>query len=71
MFLLGTLGMVVYAATTPALPALAKPIIEGTVVRRDSVVMHWLPAAIVLLFVVRGLATFVAACGSNRAGRGW
>jgi subfamily B ATP-binding cassette protein MsbA len=68
MFLLGILGMVVYAATAPALPALAKPIIEGTFVERDPVVMQWLPAAIVLLFVVRGLATFVAAYGINWVG---
>ncbi|HSC95672.1 MAG TPA: lipid A export permease/ATP-binding protein MsbA [Burkholderiales bacterium] len=68
MFLLGILGMVVYAATAPALPALAKPIIEGTFVERDPVVMQWLPVAIVLLFVVRGLATFVAAYGINWVG---
>jgi subfamily B ATP-binding cassette protein MsbA len=68
MFLLGILGMVVYAATAPALPALAKPIIEGTFVERDPLVMQWLPAAIVLLFVVRGLATFVAAYGINWVG---
>ncbi|HEY7658455.1 MAG TPA: lipid A export permease/ATP-binding protein MsbA [Burkholderiales bacterium] len=68
MFLLGILGMVVYAATAPALPALAKPIIEGTFVERDPVVMQWLPAAIVLLFLVRGLATFVAAYGINWVG---
>ena len=68
MFLLGILGMVVYASTAPALPALAKPIIEGTFVERDPVVMQWLPVAIVLLFVVRGLATFVAAYGINWVG---
>jgi subfamily B ATP-binding cassette protein MsbA len=68
MFLLGVLGMVVYAATAPALPALAKPIIEGTFIERDPIVMQWLPVAIVLLFVVRGLATFVAAYGINWVG---
>jgi subfamily B ATP-binding cassette protein MsbA len=68
MFLLGVLGMVVYAATTPALPALAKPLIEGTFIEKDPVVMRWLPVVIVLLFVVRGLATFVAAYGINWVG---
>jgi subfamily B ATP-binding cassette protein MsbA len=68
MFLLGILGMVVYAATTPVLPALAKPLIEGTFIERDPVVMQWLPAAIVLLFVVRGLAAFVSAYGINWVG---
>jgi subfamily B ATP-binding cassette protein MsbA len=68
MFLLGILGMVVYAATTPVLPALAKPLIEGTFIERDPVVMQWLPVAIVLLFVVRGLAAFVSAYGINWVG---
>jgi subfamily B ATP-binding cassette protein MsbA len=68
MFLLGILGMVVYAATAPALPALAKPLIEGTFVEKDPVVLQWLPVAIILLFVVRGLATFVAAYGINWVG---
>jgi subfamily B ATP-binding cassette protein MsbA len=68
MFLLGILGMVVYAATTPVLPALAKPLIEGTFIERDPVVMQWLPAAIVLLFIVRGVAAFVSAYGINWVG---
>ncbi|MGH8622711.1 MAG: ABC transporter ATP-binding protein, partial [Burkholderiales bacterium] len=68
VFLLGILGMVVYAATTPVLPALAKPLIEGTFIERDAVVMQWLPAAIILLFVVRGLSAFVAAYGINWVG---
>jgi subfamily B ATP-binding cassette protein MsbA len=68
MFGLGILGMVVYAATTPVLPALAKPLIEGTFIEKDPVVMRWLPAVIVALFVVRGLATFVAAYGINWVG---
>ena len=68
MFALGILGMVVYAATTPVLPALAKPLIEGTFIEKDPVVMRWLPAVIVALFVVRGLATFVAAYGINWVG---
>ncbi len=68
MFLLGILGMVVFAATTPVLPALAKPLIEGTFIERDPVVMQWLPAAIILLFIVRGLSTFVSGYGINWVG---
>jgi len=70
MFLLGILGMVVYAATTPVLPALAKPLIEGTFIERDPVVMQWLPVAIVLLFVVRGLGVRGLVMRSLRLRRG-
>lgn len=59
-FALGILGMVVAAATEPALPALLKPLLDGTFVERDPRLMLWLPAAIVGLFLVRGLALFVA-----------
>jgi subfamily B ATP-binding cassette protein MsbA len=59
-FALGLLGMVAAAATEPALPALLKPLLDGTFVERDPQLMRWLPVAIVALFVVRGLALFLA-----------
>jgi subfamily B ATP-binding cassette protein MsbA len=60
-FGLGILGMVVVAATEPLLPALMKPLVEGTFVDRDPVLMRWIPVLIVLLFAVRGIAHFLAA----------
>ncbi len=60
IFTLGVLGMVVTAATEPALPALLKPLLDGTFVRKDPQVMRWVPLAIIGLFVVRGLATYLA-----------
>jgi subfamily B ATP-binding cassette protein MsbA len=59
-FALGILGMVIVAATEPALPALLKPLLDGTFVHRDPQVMRWAPVLIVALFVVRGLATYLA-----------
>ncbi len=59
-FALGIFGMVVVAATEASLPALIKPLIEGTFVEKDSTVMKWIPVAIVALFAVRGLATYLA-----------
>ncbi len=60
IFALGIAGLVVVAATEPVLPALMKPLIEGTFIDKDPTVMRWIPAAIVGLFVVRGLATYLA-----------
>ncbi|HKA45782.1 MAG TPA: ABC transporter transmembrane domain-containing protein, partial [Burkholderiales bacterium] len=59
-FALGILGMVIVAATEPVLPALMKPLIEGAFIDKDVAAMHWIPVAIVGLFVVRGLATYLA-----------
>ncbi len=61
VFVLGILGMMVLAATEPALPALMQPLIEGTFIKKDPVVMRWLPVVIVALFVVRGIASYLAA----------
>ena len=61
VFAFGILGMIIVAATEPVLPALMKPLIEGTFIEKDPVVMQWLPAVIIALFLVRGVATFLAA----------
>ena len=61
VFGLGILGMAIVAATEPALPALMKPLIEGTFIEKDPVLMRWIPVLIVALFAVRGLAAYLAA----------
>jgi subfamily B ATP-binding cassette protein MsbA len=68
MFALGVLGMVIVAATTPALPALMKPLIEGTFIQKDPVLMQWLPVIIIALFAVRGLGSYMAAYGLSWVG---
>jgi len=60
VFALSVLGMIVVGATAPALPAMMKPLLDGTFVDRDVRVMAWMPAVIVALFVVRGIAEYLA-----------
>jgi subfamily B ATP-binding cassette protein MsbA len=60
VFALGILGMMVVAATEPALPALMKPLIEGTFIDKDPQLIRWMPVVIVALFAVRGAAAYVA-----------
>ncbi len=59
-FALGVLGIIVVAATEPALPALLKPLLDGVFVNKDETVIRWTPVFIVGLFVLRGLAEYVA-----------
>ena len=61
VFALGVLGMAMVAATEPMLPALLKPLIEGTFIEKDPVLIRWMPVAIVAIFAVRGAAAFIAA----------
>jgi len=58
-FAVSLLGMVVVAATEPLVPALMKPMLDGTFVHKDQAMMRIVPVVIVLIFLVRGLATFI------------
>ena len=68
VFVLALLGMVVVALTEPALPALMKPLLDGTFVHKDEALMRWMPWVIIALVVVRGSAEYVASYGINWVG---
>jgi subfamily B ATP-binding cassette protein MsbA len=59
-FAISILGMMVAAATEPLLPALLKPMLDGTFVHKDDTIIRMTPIFIVVIFFVRGLATFVS-----------
>lgn len=58
-FAASILAMIVVALSEPALPALMKPLLDGTFVERDMRIITWMPVAIMLLFAIRGAATYV------------
>jgi len=58
-------GTIAAALTEPALPALMKPLLDGTFVDKDPWLMRWMPLALVALFLVRGAANFVESYCSN------
>ena len=60
VFALSVMSMVVAAATEPLLPALLKPMLDGTFVHKDATVVRLAPLLIMLIFLVRGVASFVA-----------
>jgi len=68
VFAVSLLGMVVMAATEPALPALMKPMLDGTFVNKDKALMQLVPLVIVALFAVRGVASYVSAYAINWVG---
>jgi len=59
VFAMSILGMAVMAATEPLLPALLKPMLDGTFVDKDETVMRLVPIFILVIFFVRGIASFV------------
>lgn len=58
VFSLSVLAMMVVAATEPALPALAKPLLDASFVDKDPTMMRWIPIALIGVFLIRGLASF-------------
>lgn len=60
IFLLSILAMVVSAATDPALAALMKPLLDGTLIENDPNAMVQVPLLFLGLFLVRGVATFAS-----------
>jgi len=62
-FVLALLGTVVFAATEPAMPALMKLLLDETFVARSESGLILLPVLLVLLFVIRGLASFAGNVG--------
>jgi ATP-binding cassette, subfamily B, bacterial MsbA len=57
-FLLASLGMVVIAATETAFPALMKPLLDKGFQAEQPFPIWWVPVAILVIFVVRGVASF-------------
>ena len=67
---LAIFGMIFDAGVTTAFTRLIKPMLDDLFIRRSERMIFWMPIAIVILFVVRGAATFASDFGMARIGRG-
>lgn len=63
IFILSVIMMAVYAATETGLAALMKPLMDGSFVERDSTTIRLIPAFLVGLFIIRGIASFITNYG--------
>ncbi len=58
-FLISIVAMGISAATEPLLPALLKPLLDGTFVHKDDTVIRFAPIFILVIFFVRGVSSFI------------
>ena len=58
-FGIAILGMMLTAATEPLFPALIKPLLDGSFVARNPFFSFWIPVALVGIFVLRGILSFL------------
>lgn len=69
MFGVAIITMIMLAATEPILPALMKPMLDGSFVEKDAAIIQWVPFALVALFVVRGILMFVSGYAMTYVGQ--
>ncbi len=69
LLLVAILGMFVSAATEPAFAALMRPLLDGSFVQRDTQALKWVPVLMLLIFLARGLSTFLTGYFMARIGR--
>ncbi len=68
VFGISLIGMLVVAMTEVALPALLKPLLDGTFVQKDPTLMRWMPLVVLGLTAVRGCAEYAASYCINWVG---
>ncbi len=69
VFFFAIIGMIVVAATQPGLPYLIKGITDKGFIARDSEYIRMIPIYLILLFLIRGAATFASQFGIYWVGR--
>ena len=67
--LAGIFGMIFDAAVAAIFTAMIRPMLDDLFISRSATAIFWMPFIIVGLFVVRGVATYVADYGLARIGR--
>ena len=60
MFLASVLGMVLIAATQPAIPALMKSLLDGSFVEKDPALIKLMPLGIIAIMLVHGAGSFLS-----------
>ena len=69
LFLIGTIGTILMSATDAGFIGLTKPIVDHGFVHRDRAFIHWLPILIFIIFIIRGIASFVSSYFISRVAR--
>jgi subfamily B ATP-binding cassette protein MsbA len=69
VFLFAIVGMAVVAATEAGSAWILQPMLDGSFVEKKPEVIRWLPFGLLGLFLVRGVASFIATYGMEHVGR--
>ncbi len=59
VFVLGIVLVILFSVTTPGVAMLMKPLLDGSFVERDPTYILWTPIALIVIFAVRGVASYL------------
>ena len=65
IFAASIVGMVIVAASSAAFPALMKPLMDDSFVKRDPETIKWIPIALIGIFLVRAIGAFISGYGMS------
>ena len=69
VFILAVIGMILHALADTSFAALIKPLLDGSFVNQDEDVISLMPALIILIFIFRGIGSFMSNYGMAYVGR--
>ena len=60
IFILAVIGMILHALADTSFAALIKPLLDGSFVNQDKDLLLLMPALIILIFIFRGIGSFIS-----------
>ena len=69
VFLLAIVGMIIHAITDTSFAAIIKPLLDGSFIEKDPEFIQLMPVLIILIFIFRGLGSFMSSYGMAYVGR--
>ncbi len=69
VFFLAVIGMIVHAITDTSFAAIIKPLLDGSFINKDPNFIELMPILIILIFVFRGIGSFMSTYGMAYVGR--
>ena len=69
VFILAVIGMILHALADTSFAALIKPLLDGSFVNQDEDVISLMPTLIILIFIFRGIGSFMSNYGMAFVGR--
>jgi len=69
VFVLAIIGMIIHAITDTSFAAIIKPLLDGSFIEKDPEFIQLMPILIILIFIFRGLGSFMSSYGMAYVGR--